>query len=140
MLHEFSLPKHLWAEAVNTACYVINRVSIRPILKKTPYELWMGYKPTISHFRVFGSKCFVLDESPKITKFDSKSIEGIFVGYSLTSKAYRIYIAMHNVVIESIHVKFNESTNEVAEKGIETAGTITSIQAIREVEPRSTIE
>jgi len=123
MLNEYSLPKHLWAEAVNTACYVVNRVSIRAILNKTPYELWKGYKPKISHFRVFGSKCFVLDESPKVTKFDSKSIEGVFVGYAMSSKAYRIYIASHKIVIESVHVKFDEGANQKVEKGIEIVGT-----------------
>jgi transposase InsO family protein len=50
MLYEYPLPKHLWAEAVNTACYVITQVNIRPMLKKIPYELWKGYKPNISYF------------------------------------------------------------------------------------------
>jgi transposase InsO family protein len=52
MLNESKLPTSLWAEVVNTACYVINRVNLRPILLKTPYELWMGRKPNISYFRV----------------------------------------------------------------------------------------
>jgi transposase InsO family protein len=54
MLCENSLPKYFWAEAVNTACYVLNRVLIRPILKKTPYELWNGRKPNIGYFHAFG--------------------------------------------------------------------------------------
>jgi hypothetical protein len=105
MLNESKLPTSLWAEAVNTACYVINRVNLRPIILKTPYELWMGRKPNISYFRTFGSKCFVIDEMPKVTKFDSKSIECVFVGYSITSKAYRIYPS--NTIKESMHVKFD---------------------------------
>ena len=40
MLNENNLPKYFWAEAVNTSCYVLNRILLRPILKKTPYELW----------------------------------------------------------------------------------------------------
>ena len=98
MLNESKLPTCLWAEAVNTACYVINRVNLRPIILKTPYELWMGRKPNISYFRAFGSNCFVIDEMPKVTKFDSKSIEGVFVGYSITSKAYRIYLPTSNTI------------------------------------------
>jgi Reverse transcriptase (RNA-dependent DNA polymerase) len=141
MLNEYSLPKHLWAEAVNTACYVVNRVSIRTILNKTPYELWKGYKPKISHFRVFGAKCFVLDESPKVTKFDSKSIEGMFVGYSNSSKAYRIYIPSQRIVIESVHVKFDENVNHKVEKGIEIVGVEVPILDQDEVETRTdTIE
>ncbi|KAJ1700212.1 hypothetical protein LUZ63_008724 [Rhynchospora breviuscula] len=122
MLHEFVVPKFLWAEAVNTACHVINRVCIRSKLKKTPFELWVGRTPNISYFRVFGSKCFVLDESPKVTKFDAKSLTGIFVGYSNTSKAYRVYLPTSRVVIESINVKFNENANEKTEEGNSIVG------------------
>ncbi|KAJ1704622.1 hypothetical protein LUZ63_004403 [Rhynchospora breviuscula] len=122
MLHEFAVPKFLWAEAVNTACHVINRACIRSKLKKTPFELWVGRTPNISYFRVFGSKCFVLDESPKVTKFDAKSLTGIFVGYSNTSKAYRVYLPTSRVVIESINVKFNENANEKTEEGNSIVG------------------
>jgi Integrase core domain len=117
MLNESKLPTSLWAEVVSTSCYVINRVNLRPILLKTPYELWMGRKPNISYFRAFGSKCFVIDEMPKVTKFDSKSIEGIFIGYSVTNKAYRIYLPISNTIKESMHVKFDENTNAPAENG-----------------------
>ena len=53
MLNENNLPKYFWAEAVNTSCYVLNRILLRPILKKTPYELWKNKKPNISYFKVF---------------------------------------------------------------------------------------
>ena len=55
MLCDKNLPKYFWAEAMNSACHILNRVSIIPILKKTPYELYKGRKPNISHFHVFGS-------------------------------------------------------------------------------------
>ena len=58
-----------------------------------------------------------MNEAPKVTKFDSKTIEGIFVGYSNASKAYQIYVPTHGTVIESIHVKFDERTNDDREKG-----------------------
>ncbi|KAJ4749927.1 Pol [Rhynchospora pubera] len=123
MLHEFAVPKFLWAEAVNTACHVVNRACIRSQLKKTPFELWFGHTPNISYFRVFGSKCFVLDESPKVTKFDAKSLPSIFVGYSTTSKAYRVYLPNSKVVIESINVKFDEKVLEESKKGNSIVGT-----------------
>ena len=59
MLIASGLPRKFWAEAVNTACYIVNRVLIRPITSKTPYELFKGIKPNISYFRVFGCRCFV---------------------------------------------------------------------------------
>ena len=61
MLHEYSLPLYFWAEAVNTSCYISNRVFKRPILNKTSYELWNNRKPKISYLRVFGCKCFILN-------------------------------------------------------------------------------
>ena len=92
MLSDSNLPKYFWADAVSTTCFVSNRVNIRPILKKTPYELFKGRKPNIAFFHIFGCKCFVLNnDKDNLGKFDEKSDEGIFLGYSLTSKAYRIY-------------------------------------------------
>jgi hypothetical protein len=60
---------------------------------------------------VFGSKYFILNETPKVTKFDSKSIEWIFVGYSSISKVYKVYIPISQIVVESIHVKFDGVEN-----------------------------
>jgi len=54
LLSESSLPKYFWVDVVRTSCYVMNRVFISPILKKTPYELFNGRKPNISHLKVFG--------------------------------------------------------------------------------------
>ena len=83
MLNDMDLPKYFWADVVSTACYVMNRVLIRPILKKTPYELFKGRKPNISYFHIFGCKCFVLNnEKENLGKFDAKADEGIFLGYS----------------------------------------------------------
>ena len=48
MLYETKMPKYFWAEAINSACHILNRVSIRPIIKRTPYELYYERKPTIS--------------------------------------------------------------------------------------------
>jgi hypothetical protein len=92
------------------------------MLKKTPYELWKSYKSNISYFRVFGSKYFVLNKIPRNIKFDPKSTEGIFVGYSITSKAYRVDIPSSRIVVESVYVKFDECTNKEAEKDIKIIG------------------
>jgi len=54
LLNETKLPKYFWDDAVSTICYTLNTVLKRPILKKTPYELYKGRKPNISHLRVFG--------------------------------------------------------------------------------------
>ncbi|MGV7927279.1 hypothetical protein PJO48_29970, partial [Mycobacterium kansasii] len=57
MLNSMKLSRNLWAEAVNTACYIINRVYTSKSDYKTAYELWFEKKPTVKYFRVFGSKC-----------------------------------------------------------------------------------
>ena len=108
MLHDTNMAKHFWAEAVNTACYIQNRIYIRPILKKTPYELWKGRKPNISYFHSFGCKCFILNTKDQLGKFDAKVDEGIFLGYSETSKAFRVYNSKSLTVEEAIHVKFDD--------------------------------
>jgi hypothetical protein len=109
MLNEHNLPQYFWAEAVNTACYVINRTIIRNTLNKTPYELWNIRKPNIGYFKVFGCKCFVLNDRDNLGKFDTKSDEGIFLGYSTNSKAYRVFNKRTMVVDESMHVVFDET-------------------------------
>jgi len=84
-------------------------VLIRPILKKTPYELFNGRKPNINHLRVFGCSCFVLNNGKEnLGKFDEKADLGIFIRYSLTSHAYRIYNKRLMTVEESVHVVFDE--------------------------------
>jgi len=82
LLNETELPKYFWADAISTTCYVLNRVLIRQILKKTPYELFKGRKPNASHIKGFGCKCFILNNGKdNLGKFDSKADEGIFFGY-----------------------------------------------------------
>ena len=117
MLCENNLPKYFWGEAINTSCYVINRVSIRPMLLKTPYELYKGRK-NISHLRSFDCKCFILNnEKHLIGKMDAKSDEAIFMGYALNSKAYRVFNKTSLIVEESIRVVFYE-TNVAPRKGV----------------------
>ncbi|KAK2453398.1 gag-protease polyprotein [Trifolium repens] len=81
MLHAKKLPYHFWAEAMNTACYVHNRVTMRKGTNCTIYELWKDRKPTVKYFHVFGSKCYILADREQRRKMDPKSDEGIFLGY-----------------------------------------------------------
>ncbi|KAK2403095.1 putative mitochondrial protein [Trifolium repens] len=112
------LPKYFWADAISTASYVLNRAIIRPILDKTPYEILKGRKPNLSHLRSFGCKCFILNNGKEnLGKFDPKADEGIFLGYSLSSKAYRVYNKRLQIVEESVHVNFDETLPEENGKG-----------------------
>ncbi|GJS91198.1 retrovirus-related pol polyprotein from transposon TNT 1-94 [Tanacetum coccineum] len=109
MLNEQSLPQKFWCNAVDTSTYILNRILIRAILGKTPYELLRGRKHTLDYFRVFGSKCFILNTKDYLTKSDTKSYEGVFLGYSQNSKAYIIINKHTRKVEESLNVTFNET-------------------------------
>ncbi|GJT26173.1 retrovirus-related pol polyprotein from transposon TNT 1-94 [Tanacetum coccineum] len=109
MLNEQTIPQKFWCNAVDTSTYILNRILIRPILGKTPYEIFRGRKPSLEHFKVFGSKCFILNTKDYLTKFDPKSYEGVFLGYSQNSKVYVVLNKHTMKVEESLNVTFNES-------------------------------
>jgi hypothetical protein len=72
MLNKHRTPKRFWADAISTACYISNRIFLRSIMHLTPFELHFGRKPSVSHFRHFGYKCFVL-KCGNLDKFESRS-------------------------------------------------------------------
>ncbi|WJX88387.1 hypothetical protein P8452_70484 [Trifolium repens] len=124
MMHETKLAKHFWAEAVNTACYIQNRIYIRPLLNLTTYELFKGRKPNISYFHQFGCTCYILNNKAYKRKFDAKACKGIFICYSERSKAYRVYNSETNTVEESIHVRYDdkEPDSKMSEQNDNYAG------------------
>ncbi|GKF36784.1 ribonuclease H-like domain-containing protein, partial [Tanacetum coccineum] len=90
MLANSKLPTTFWAEAVNTACYVQNRVLVTKPYNKTPYKLFLGRKPTLGFMRPFGCPVTILNSIDHLSKFDGKVDEGFFVGYSINSKTFRV--------------------------------------------------
>ncbi|GKB99232.1 putative ribonuclease H-like domain-containing protein [Tanacetum coccineum] len=109
MLANSKLPTTFWAEAVSTACYVQNRVLIVKPHNKTPYELFRGIKPAIGFIKPFGCHVTILNTLDNLGKFDEKSDEGFFVGYSLSSKAFRVYNIRTRKVQENLHIGFLEN-------------------------------
>ena len=88
---------------------------IRPILKKTPFEIWNARKPNISHLRAFGCKCFALNfNKDNLRIFNAKSDEVIFFGNSISSKAYKVFNKRTLLVEEFVHVVFDESNNIIS--------------------------
>ncbi|KAJ9557321.1 hypothetical protein OSB04_011935 [Centaurea solstitialis] len=88
MLNAFGLPLTFWAEAVSTTCYTQNRSLIVKRFKKTQYHLLHNKGPNVKFFHVFGCKCYVLNDSEQIGKFNPKGDDAIFLGYSRDSAAY----------------------------------------------------
>ncbi|GJQ98344.1 ribonuclease H-like domain-containing protein [Tanacetum coccineum] len=117
MLADSFLPNTFWAEAVSTACYVLNRVLVTKPQNKTPYELITGKIPIISYIRPFGCHVTILNTIDHLGKFEGKSDEGFLVGYSLNSKAFRVYNLETKRVEENLHITFLENKPNVAGKG-----------------------
>ncbi|GJT94728.1 retrovirus-related pol polyprotein from transposon TNT 1-94 [Tanacetum coccineum] len=136
MLNEQSLPQKFWRNVVDTSTYILNQILIRAILGKTPYEILRGRKPTLDYFRVFGSKCFILNTKDYLTKFDPKSYEGVFLGYSQNSKAYIILNKHTRKIEESLNVTFDETpppskTSPLVDDDLDEE------EAIREIEKKN---
>ncbi|GKC78369.1 putative ribonuclease H-like domain-containing protein, partial [Tanacetum coccineum] len=117
MLVDSKLPTTFWAEAVNTACYVQNRVLVVKPHNKTPYELFNGRPPILSFMRPFGCPVTILNTIDHLGKFDGKADEGFFVGYSLNKKAFRVFNSRTRIVEENLHIRFSESTPNVVGSG-----------------------
>ncbi|GJU27954.1 putative ribonuclease H-like domain-containing protein [Tanacetum coccineum] len=113
MLADSKLPTMFWTEAVSTACYVLNRVSITNPHNKTPYELISGKVPQIGHLKPFGCQVTILNTSDHLGKFEGKADEGYLVGYAPNSKAYRVYNLTNKRVEETMNLRFLEDKPNV---------------------------
>nr|GEW87324.1 hypothetical protein [Tanacetum cinerariifolium] len=115
MLANTKLSVTFWAEAVNTSCYVQNRVLVNKSQNKTPYELFNSRTPTIGFLKSFGCHVMILNTLENLGKFKAKQDEGYFIGYSMSNKTFRIFNKRTKKVEENLHVKFLE--NKAIEKG-----------------------
>nr|GFA71421.1 retrovirus-related Pol polyprotein from transposon TNT 1-94 [Tanacetum cinerariifolium] len=108
------LPIPFWAEAVNTACYVQNRVLVTKPHNKTPYELLHGRTPSIGFMRPFSFHVTILNTLDPLSKFKGKVDKGFLVGYSVSSKAFRVFNSRTSIVQETLHVIFLENKPNIA--------------------------
>ncbi|KAK1667194.1 hypothetical protein QYE76_055353 [Lolium multiflorum] len=116
MLSEFNSPHNFWGEAISTAVHYSNRLFLRPLHNNTPYELLTGNKPNVMYIRVFGCKCLVKNNKGKLGKFETRTIEGIFVGYAENSHAYRYYNRSTGTIEVSCDVVFLEDNGSQVEQ------------------------
>jgi hypothetical protein len=116
MLDEYKTPDQFWLEAINIACYSINRLYLHRVLKKTSYELLIGKKTNVSYFRVFGSKCFILIKRGRNSKFAPKAVEGFLLGYDSNTRAYRVFNKSTRLVEVSCDIVFDETNGSQVEK------------------------
>lgn len=124
MLLAKDLPPTLWAEATNTAVYIMNRTSKSAAGDITPYELWVGKQPSLDHIRIFGSEAYMHIPKQLTTKFDAKSKRVILVGYARDSTNYRLYDPVTKKVLTSRDVIFNEKNEKLITKDERDEGVI----------------
>ncbi|MCP4491938.1 MAG: DDE-type integrase/transposase/recombinase [Gammaproteobacteria bacterium] len=120
MLAHSKLPKKFWAEALNTAVYLKNRSPATAVTKMTPFQAFYGHKPSVRHLRIFGCNAYAHIPKDERKKLDPKSRKCRFLGYSTSSKGYRLYDFERKRVIENRDVIFDETAfgriKEVEEK------------------------
>jgi hypothetical protein len=108
MHDEHRTPRCFWADAISTAYYISNRIFLCSILHLTPFELCFGQKPSVSHLRPFGCKCFVL-KCGNLDKFECRSSDGILLSYTPHGRSYRVFNLETNTVVESCDMTFDET-------------------------------
>jgi hypothetical protein len=109
VLFEKDLPKKFWAELVNTAVFLLNRLLTRALQNKTPYKAWHDYKPSLQNLKIFGCLSFTYVPQVKRDKLDRKAEADIFVGYNNFTKDYRVFQPQTEKVIVSKDIKFIET-------------------------------
>nr|GEX63056.1 retrovirus-related Pol polyprotein from transposon TNT 1-94 [Tanacetum cinerariifolium] len=117
MLADSLLPILFWSEAVNTACYVQNRVLVTKPYNKIPYELLPGRTPSIGFMRPFGCLVTILNTLDSLGKFNGKVDKGFLVGYFVNSKAFRVFNSRTRIVQETLHANFLENKPNVVGSG-----------------------
>nr|GEZ67245.1 hypothetical protein [Tanacetum cinerariifolium] len=120
----------LWAKAVATACYTLNRSLIHTLHRKTYYELLKGKKSDLKYFCVFGSLCYPTNDYDDVGKLKAKANIGIFVGYAPTNKAYHVYNKRTRKIQETVHVTFDELSGV---KDLPTSSVSTTVQQFDEL-------
>ena len=99
---------HLWVEAARIAMYMQNKSSHRVLGNKTPEEMFSREKPEVSHLRIFGCPVNIHVPKEKRSKLEPSGRKGIFIGYSESSKAYRVYIPGFRHIKTRKDVTFDE--------------------------------
>ena len=115
MLKGKVLPDTFLAEAINIVVYILNRSYTKVVKDMAPLQAFSGKKPSIAHFKFFGSDCYVHVPDASRTKWDAKSLKCIFLGYSEESKGYRLYNPTTKKVIISHDVVFEEYPHQEEE-------------------------
>lgn len=109
IMKHMSIPNYLWGEATRHSTYLINRMATRVIKDQTPYEVFYGRKPNISHLKIFGCVGYAKIDGKLLKKLDDRSRLLVHLGTEPGSKAYRMFDPRTQKVVVSRDVVFDES-------------------------------
>nr|GEZ10163.1 integrase, catalytic region, zinc finger, CCHC-type, peptidase aspartic, catalytic [Tanacetum cinerariifolium] len=130
MLSAAKVPLFFWAEAIATTCFTQNRSLLIPRHEKTHYHVINDRKPSFKFFYIFGSLCYIVRDGENLDKIKEKGDACIFVGYSTQSRAYRVFNKKTRVIVETIHVNFDElphmASDHVSSDPIPQSGTVST--------------
>nr|GEV14482.1 retrovirus-related Pol polyprotein from transposon TNT 1-94 [Tanacetum cinerariifolium] len=113
MLLGFVFSKQYWTKAVATTCYTQNRSTIVKRHLKTPYEIFRKRILNINFLHVFGCLVYIDNHKDHLGKFDEKDDDGYLLGYSLLSKAFRVFNTRRQQIKETYHIIFDESPDAI---------------------------
>nr|GEU43273.1 hypothetical protein [Tanacetum cinerariifolium]GEV01189.1 hypothetical protein [Tanacetum cinerariifolium] len=108
MLSAVKVPPFFWAEAIATTCFTQYRSLVIPQHEKTPFHIINDWKPFVKFFHIFGSLCYIVRDGENLDKMKEKGDACIFVGNSTQSRAYMVFNKRTRVIVETIHVNFDE--------------------------------
>jgi len=143
MLDEYGTPVTFWGEAAFAAVVILNKTNVRVNNTQTPHELWYGETPSVKHFKIFGSKCYIKNNDGQLGKLEPRADGGILLGYSPHNKAYKCYNKRLGRIVDSIDVEIDEEGNilrQVNYENIEEDEDYPSNQTDDEEEPQEAPE
>eukprot|EP00253_Pinus_taeda_P015597 PITA_15597 len=108
MMDESGTPAIFWGKVAFAPVFILNKTNVRVNSTQTPHELWYGKTPLVKYFKIFGSKCYIKNTDENLGKFEPRANEGILLGYSPHSKAYKCYNKRLGKIVESIDVVVDE--------------------------------
>ena len=143
MLDESGTPATFWGEAAHAAVVILNKTNVRVNNTQTPHELWCGETPSVKHFKIFGRKCYIKNTDEQLGKLEARADEGILLGYSPHSKAYKCYNKKLGRIVDSIDVVVDEKgyiPRQVHHEDIEEDEGYPQRQNDEEEEPQEELE
>lgn len=102
------VPDKFWGDSVVCAAYLINRMPLSSLNNLTPYTKLFHQPPSLNHLKIFGCLCYISTTKVHRSKFDPQAQPGVFIGYSVTQKGYKVYNLVTHKIMVSRDVSFHE--------------------------------